>query len=171
MFGSLMANFTIAQAMGFVAMGLSIVVALQKNDKKLLLWAAIAISFWSLHFFLLEQYAAAATNVLVVVRCLITLRWTGAVVGIPSSILIGGVGFLTYVSPINLLPIIASVVGSICTTMMRGWMMRVGLLIVTLLWAVHNWLVGSWAGALMETINVILFTFTIYRIVKQKSLT
>lgn len=149
-------------------MGLSIVVSLQKNDKKLLLWAAVAISFWCVHFLLLNQYAAVATNALVVLRCLISLRWTGPWVGIPFSILIGGAGFLTYVSPVNLLPIAASVIGSICTTMMSGWMMRVGLLMVTLLWAVHNFIVGSWAGALMETINIILFSFTIYRLVKTK---
>lgn len=157
----------IAQWVGLLAMALSIVVALQTNDKMLIALSFVTISLWATHFYLLGIIPAVVCNAIGAVRCLVTLKWTGWKVGIPFAIAIAIAGYFTYEAPISLLPIVASIVATMGTTLLEGVKMRLSLVVCSSCWLTHNILQGSIGGTIIEVINLCFFSYTIWRMWKK----
>lgn len=162
-------GLSLAQWIGFLAAIVCIFATFQKNDKALLFIAAVGIGIWAIHYGMLGGYTGMIANILVSVRCLITLKWQGPWVGVPFAGIFVIIGYFAYQSPASLLPISSSIVGSLGTTMLSGVKMRIALIICSGAWFTYAFIYGSLGGMFLETLNVLLYGYTIYRIKKENT--
>src|SRR5690606_12652514 len=102
------------------------------------------------HFAVLAQYQAAFFVGLTSVRFLVAAfspraRWMYVFL-ILSSMLF----FISYASPLNLLPYLAAIVGTIGSFQKKVILVRILMAVGASAWIVHNLLVGSPVAVLME---------------------
>jgi hypothetical protein len=157
-------GLSIAQWIGFLAAFICIVATTQTDDKWLLLLASLGIGIWAIHYGMLGAYTGMMMNIFVSIRCLLSLKWQGLKIGIPFSILFIVLGFIVYQSPASFLPISASIIGTLGTTLYTGIKMRLSLVLCSLLWLCYAIIYGSFGGIILEIINICLYSITIYKI-------
>lgn len=160
-------GLSFAQWVGLLAMAVSIIVARETDDKKLIALSFVVISLWACHFYLMGVMAAVTVNVIAAIRCLVTLKWTGWKIGVGFSIALAVAGFFVYTTPISLFPIVASIVATLGTTIFTGIKMRASLMMCSSMWLTHNIIRGSIGGTIIEVINLCMFGYAIWKLYKK----
>jgi len=121
-----------------------------KKRESILLWLAISSTLISSHFFLLGNFTAGGCSLITSFRMLTAYfskaRWW-IVVFSALSILVFG---LTYQNSINMLPLMASILGVFGVFQSSDKVLRKCIMAATLTWVIHNALIGSPAAFLLE---------------------
>ncbi|MBZ9610760.1 YgjV family protein [Rheinheimera maricola] len=143
-------SFALSQCLAAIAF-ISGIVAFQRNDTTSMLkfWFVSALLNAS-HFAVLGQYEAACFVGLTALRFLVAAvsprqRWMYCFLALSSLLIV-----LSYNNPVNLLPYLAAVVGTIGSFQKNVLLVRLLMAIGATCWVVHNLLVGSPVAVLME---------------------
>jgi len=153
-----------AQWLGLLSFVLGIAVFCQKNDRNLKVLMLIFNLNHMLHFFLLGSMISAISALLSAFRTATAIRtsskWAAAIFVVLC--IVNGALFANDVY--DLLPVIATIIGTISLFLLKGMTMRVGFLIGSVLWLVNNILIGSIGGMMLESTLAIVNLITIYRL-------
>ena len=154
---------TLPQLFGWGAFFLGMAGFLQKSDLRFKQFMALECAAYVVHFLLLGQWTASASATVSLGRSVAAVRYPFKAVGLffmCLSLLCGGV---LYTSWVSWLPISASVIGTFALFFLKGVRMRFVMMWGTVLWLVHNYLVGSVGGTVLEAVLCITNSVTLYR--------
>lgn len=162
-----MKSFWLAQLIGFIALGLFILV-FQVNKRhtmlKLSMWAAFT---YAIHYFLLGAYTGAALSLVTAIR-----NYTYSKYGMTKHRLILPVVFiiifsvaamLTWQGPLSFLPLCASIAGAIAYWQKSPRIIRLVELLSTPLLLFYNVASHSYPGVIIEMLFLAATTIGIYR--------
>ncbi len=153
------------QLVSLVALGLCLLAFASKRDDRLLVLLISANVAFALHFVLFESWVAAAITALIVLRIVLVRRykgnWAVMLTMLAASLLAGA---LTWQQPLDILPLIAAVLGTIGMFMLHGIAMRWFLAGAALAWTLNNALLGSIGGTVAEALILGTNLVTIYRL-------
>jgi len=151
----------IAQVFGIGAM-LSLFLIYQQNDRKKLIACKLSADvFWVAHYLCLGAYGGAIPNFVGVFRELVFInreskRWASLPFLPIIFILINwALGFTTFNSPINILPIAASTFVTISLWCRKPLLTKIISVPVSLTFLIYDIFVGSWVGVINESLAII----------------
>lgn len=142
--------FTPAQGLGWLAFGFGIACFAQTDDLRFKIFMALECAAYVLHFLLLGQPAAAASTAVSLARALAAIKARTPAVGLFFILLALAGGVWLSSSWVAWLPVAASCIGTTALFFFQGLRMRVLMLGGTGLWLVHNLIVGSVGGSVLE---------------------
>lgn len=160
----------LAQILGLVALALCVAAFASKHDDRLLLVLIAANVAFALHFLLFGQWASGVLTGLIILRILLARRFPGSI-PVTVALLAAGAGAtaVTWQGPIDLVPLTATVFGTIAMVMLRGIPMRLLLAAAGLTWTINDLLIGSIGGTLAEALVVVTNVVTIVRLSRERA--
>ena len=156
------------QILGYVAYTLSLAGALQKNDKKLFLLFAVSALLFGIHHFLLGNFSACLSKVIVGLRMYLNIYFKGAIIAYPFAAIALISGYYSYKNVYSLLPVAAVVIATFFAAYSGGAKLRICFLFCCFLWLVHDIAGGSVGGVIEDMTNISLYAFTLWRMKKDK---
>ena len=151
----------IAQAFGIFAFLFGVITFLQKNDDRLKLYMLCLYACQIVHFYFMGAATASAANVLNFIRTIVSLKYNGTWIGLVFLTLNIAWGSYLYQSPISILPILGSLFGTYSVFYLSGVKMRLCLMAGASCWMIHNVVILSIGGILLETIVIFGNLYTI----------
>lgn len=143
-------TFLVAQVFGFCAMLCSVVAWQLKNPRHILLVYVPSSLFWSVQYFLLGAYSAAATSLMAACKDLIisyiSAQWVKFII-IIFLIFVWCIGLPLAEKPIHLIPLFIITIFNLTLLQPdnRCLMSRVNVL-CQIMWLIFNMSVGAWMG-------------------------
>ena len=169
-------KFLIAQGFGLCAMIALFCIYQQKSRRKLLICKLLADVFWVVHYFLLGAFGGMVPNFVGIFRELTFMqrdrkRWA-SLPFIPVIFILANwtIGFSSFSSPINILPIAASTFVTISLWLRSPALTKIISVPVSLTFLIYDLFVGSWIGVINESLAIcsILLSFLRQRYAKTK---
>ena len=157
------------QVVSFIALGLCIAAFVNKRDDRLLRLLIFANIAFALHFVLFESWVAAGITALIVLRIILVRRYRGSwlLMGLMLAASLA-TAMLTWQRPLDILPLIAAVLGTVGMFMLQGIPMRLFLAGAALAWTLNNLLIGSIGGTLAEALILMTNLITIGRMARAR---
>jgi hypothetical protein len=153
-----------AQILGYLAFGLGVGCFLQKSDHRFRLFMLAECIAYAAHFWLLSVPSAVASSLVSVARSTISIRSRNPWWAVFFNCAVLLLGLIYQTSWVSWLPILASCFGTTALFLLKGIEMRLVMLCGTLLWVIHNALVGSIGGLALEIVIAFVNLSTIYRL-------
>ncbi|MBK1697140.1 YgjV family protein [Rhodovibrio salinarum] len=161
----------LGQLVGLVALGLCIAGFAHKRDDRLLLILIFANVAFAAQFFLLGGWVAGAISALIVLRIVLVRRykksWPVMVAMLAATL---GVAGLTWQGPLDMVPLLAGLIGTYAMFMLDGIPMRLMLAVGAGCWVLANYLSGSVGALLAESLVLATNAVTIVRIYRDRPL-
>lgn len=145
-----MSPFLLSQVLASCAFAMGLVSSHFRQRRSVLLCLVAATVFNACHFLLLGRQGPAALMVLIGARYLTSLRTTSRTVMYCFLALSLGAFAFTYQSPVSLLALLAVFFGTYGSFHPDDRVLRRFIMMGNTSWLVHNLLVGSPVGTLME---------------------
>lgn len=155
---------SLAQWLGLLSFVLGIIVFYQKNDRTLKVLMLIFNINHMLHFFLLGSAISAVSALLSAFRTATAIRTSSGWAAAAFIVLCIANGAWFANDIYDLLPVIATIIGTTSIFLLKGAAMRFGFLIGSVLWLANNVLIGSIGGVMLESTLAIVNLVTIYRL-------
>ncbi len=169
MFDNMSHSVMVGQFFGLVALVLCVVAFSSKHDDRLLALLISANVAFALQFVFFESWTAAVLTVLVIARIVLARRYLGSKTVMTVVLLASAIAAaLTWRSWVDVLPLIAMVLGTVGMFMLRGIAMRVFLGMAAVAWMLNNLLIGTIGGTIAEGLIVITNIATIIRLVRAR---
>ncbi|MFB9869008.1 YgjV family protein [Vreelandella sulfidaeris] len=169
MFDNMSHSVMVGQFFGLVALVLCVVAFSSKQDDRLLALLISANVAFALQFVFFESWTAAVLTVLVIARIVLARRYLGSKTVMTVVLLASALAAaLTWRSCVDVLPLIAMVLGTVGMFMLRGIAMRVFLGMAAVAWMLNNLLIGTIGGTIAEGLIVITNIVTIIRLVRAR---
>mgnify|MGYP001130253951 CR=1 FL=1 len=167
----------IAQAIGFVAVIVTVSSFQIDNRKTILLLLMVSSSLYSIHFLLLGALTGSALNAINIARNYIfaqkyEYKWANSRLWLLFFIVVFiFAGILTWDGLKTILPVVGMIAGVIAFWMKNTTHIRLLALIAPPCWFIYNFIVGSYPGMVVEvfTVTSIIIAVIRYDILKQKS--
>lgn len=157
------------QLCGLVALMICVVAFASKNDDRLLVLLISANVAFALQFVFFESWTAAALTVLVIVRIILARRYLGSKVVMNGVLLASGLAAaFTWHSWVDILPVVAMVLGTIGMFLLRGIAMRTLLGLAAFAWMLNNLIIGTIGGTIAEGLIVVTNLITIIRLMRAR---
>ena len=142
--------YSVAQIIGFIAMICGIAACLHREDHKLKILMVAQGALLTIHFILLGAFTGAAGVCLAAIRAKLSMspsnkRFAPLFYGMALIL-----GILTYNSPVDILPVLANIIGTTAFFYAQDTKMRFLLLGGSITWLCHNLIVGSIGPSVME---------------------
>ena len=145
-----MSTFVLSQILAGIAFALGVVSFQFKERRSVLLCLFFLTLFNSSHFFLLGRPGPAVLLILIGLRFLTAILSTNRALMYLFLFLSLGAFLLTFTSPLNLLALIAVLLGTYGSFQPDGRTMRIILMLGNALWLIHNLLASTPVATLME---------------------
>lgn len=158
------------QSIGFLAAALTIISLISIEKKKVLILGILAGITWVTHLVLLQAYAFAALQAIMLIRNITTLyspvAWHRKIVWVLN---LTALGIVLYV-PTAITIMIGAVVilGNWITFRLQGWAFRAGLLSIDITFLIANALVMSWGGMFSSVICLLLNIRAVYKHIQMR---
>jgi len=166
MIDAVMQFLSFEQCLGYVACVLGITAFLQKNDTRLKSFLAAECAVYAVHFWLLNNTTAAMSALVSGCRSAVAVKTRSLMVAMGFIGINLVLGALFARSWMALLPVSASVLGTLAVFLMKGIPMRIVLLVATLCWLINNIAVGSIGGTVLESFVALANSFTLLLLLK-----
>ena len=153
-----------AQWPGWAAFVLGVACFMQTDDRRFRWLMAGECLSLTVHFAWLGQPAAAASTAVSLTRALVSLRWRAAWLAWAFIGVNAGFAAAFYQGPLSLMPLVSSICGTWALFRLQGLRMRALMLVGTLVWVLHNALVGSVGGTLLELVIAAVNGRTMWRL-------
>nr|MBQ4317652.1 YgjV family protein [Clostridia bacterium] len=150
----------IAQLFGLGAMISLFSIYQQSDRKKLIICKLCADVCWVVHYFILGAYGGIVPNFVGIFRELVFMqrdkkKWASLpVVPVVFIIVNWCIGFSTFASPVNILPIAASTFVTISLWLRKPRLTKLISVPVSLTFLIYDIFVGSWIGVINESIAI-----------------
>ncbi|MFB0974885.1 MAG: YgjV family protein [Tolumonas sp.] len=159
----------LAQSVGLIAFGIGISAFVQKNDHRLRLFLTMYCAVIGLHFFLMGSSTAAFAAWLSGIRSFVSSRTRHVAVMTFFLVLVWVLGIPNISQPIQWLTIIGTTLGTWALYREQGIRMRLLMLMGTICWVTHNFVIGSIGGAMIEGSFLFVNSHTIFRLWQQRA--
>lgn len=156
------------QILGYIAYALSLAGALQKNDKKLFLLFAVSGLLFGIHHFLLGNFSACLSKIIIGLRMYLNIYFKGAVIAYPFAAIALISGYYSYKNVYSLLPVAAVVIATFFAAYSGGVKLRICFIFGSILWLIHDIAGHSVGGAVEDITNISLYAFTLWQIKKDQ---
>ncbi|WP_153448853.1 YgjV family protein [Vibrio algicola] len=153
-----------AQWLGFLSFALGISTFYQKDDRKLKLVMLVFQLNNVLHFYLLGSDISAISTLLSFLRTATAIRTSSKIAATIFIIVSVALGLWIANGPLDLLPILGSILGTIAVFLLKGIQMRIAFIVGAMCWLANNIIVGSIGGSLLEATLLTVNLFTIMRL-------
>lgn len=160
--------FSFPQLLGYVAYCFALSAAAQKKDKRLFLLFSIANAVFSVHHFLLGNFSACISKIIVGLRMFLNIHFKGAVIAYPFATIALVSGYLSYKNPYSILPVAAVVLATFAAAYSGGLKLRLCFIFCCFLWLIHDIAGHSVGGAIEDTTSIIIYTTTVWRMKKDQ---
>lgn len=107
-----MTAYWLAQGVGVIAFLIGITTFFNRDERRFKKQLSVYSAVIGVHFFLLGTYPAGASAILNAIRTLITLRTRSLWVMAIFIVLTGGIGLAKFHHPVELLPVIGTIVST-----------------------------------------------------------
>jgi len=158
-----MTAYWLAQGVGVIAFLIGITTFINRDERKFKIQLSVYSAVIGVHFFLMGAFPAGSSSMLNTVRTLITLRTRSLWVMAVFIVLTGGIGLAKFHHPIELLPVIGTIVSTWALFRSKGLTMRCIIWCSTCCWVIHNFWLGSIGGTLIEGSFLIMNGLNIIR--------
>lgn len=159
----------LAQSVGLIAFGIGISAFIQKNDQRLRTLLTLYCLVIGAHFFLLGATTAAYAAWLSGLRSFVSTRTRHVAVMLFFLLVVWVLGVPNITQPIQWLTIIGTTLGTWALYREQGIRMRLLMLMGTICWVTHNFVIGSIGGALIEGSFLFVNSHTIFRLWQQRA--
>lgn len=156
----------VAQGFGLLAFVFGLITFMQKNDDRLKFYMLCLFASQVIHFYLMGAATASAVNLLNFIRTFISLKYNKVWLGVTFILINIAWGTYLYQSPISILPILGSCIGTYSVFFLQGIKMRLAFMLGAVCWLTHNTMILSIGGMLLETIVFLGNVVTIIRLSK-----
>lgn len=160
--------FSVPQLLGYVAYAVSLTGALQKNDKKLFLLFSVSNALFSAHHFLLGNFSAALSKIIIGVRMYLNIHIKGALIAYPFAFITLIAGYFSYKTPYSLLPVAAVVLATFVAAYSGGVKLRICFIVCCCLWLIHDIAGRSVGGVIEDITSISVYSFTLWRMKKDQ---
>lgn len=157
-----MPEIDFAQIIGLVSLLIGATNFLNKDDKKFRIQTAIFCIFIGFHFYLMGALTGALVCIIGAVRSAVSIKTKNHHLLIVFSALYWIIGLPTATEIYELLPMIGSTFATIAFFKYEGIKMRLTIGINSLCWLIHNIIIFSIGGILMELLFISFNLYTIY---------
>lgn len=171
---------TIAQILGYIAMGLNLIIYSRNKRKSIITFLMISACFFTVHYFLLGAYTGSALNLICVLRSAVFLnndkKWAKSKFWLWFFIAVCALsGVLTFKAWYSILPPIGMILSTISNWMKSETKIRLITLPSSPCWLIYNIINHSVAGIITECIVmtsllISIIRFDILKTDKKKSL-
>ena len=159
----------LAQSVGLIAFGIGISAFVQKNDHRLRTFLTLYCVVIGCHFFLLGATTAAYAAWLSGLRSFVSTRTRHVGVMCFFLLVVWVLGVPNITQPIQWLTLIGTTLGTWALYREQGIRMRLLMLMGTVCWSTHNFVIGSIGGALIEGSFLFVNSHTIFRLWQQRT--
>lgn len=161
--------FSFVQCLGYLACVLGVAAFLQKSDVWLKGLLGVESLVYTIHFWLLDDPAAAFAALLSGIRSGLAIKTRSRIVaGIFLAVnLFMGIPLVHHWT--GIFPIVGGLLGTVAMFCLQGLPMRLVLLSSTCCWLANNVAVGSIGGIVLETFNALANGVTIVRFISAQS--
>ncbi len=157
------------QVLGYIASIILLIGYGIKHDKKTKIVLVVSSLIFSAHFFMLGAFTACAVNIVNAMRNASSIfLYKSKLAFIVFTVLYGVGAYVTYGSPVDILPTFASFITCIGMFFLGGIRFRVLVVIAVVMWIVHNVVVGSIGGTIQACILFFVGSVTVYRLMRDK---
>ncbi|PVX41545.1 inner membrane protein [Pasteurella langaaensis DSM 22999] len=156
------------QLLGILAFILGVLCFYQRNDKTFRIVMLIQNITYMSHFWLLGANVAAMGALFSTIRTATSIYISSKYIALFFVVL--GILWGYFITDFlwQIFPIIGSVIGTISLFLLQGIPMRLFMLAGSFCWLINNILVNSLGGILLESTVIVMNTFTIIRLIRQK---
>ena len=158
-----MTAYWLAQGVGVIAFLVGITTFINRDERRFKKQLSVYSAIIGVHFFLMGAWPAGSSAMLNSVRTLITLRTRSLWVMTLFIVLTGGLGIAKFHHPMELLPVIGTIVSTWALFRCTGLTTRCVIWCSTGCWVVHNLWLGSIGGSLIEGSFLVMNGLTIIR--------
>lgn len=158
-----------AQLVGLIALVIGVSAFLQKHDDLLRRNLTIYTLLMGIQFILLGLWAAAAAALLGTIRTYISIRTKNIWVMSGFLLIVWIVALPNASQTLDYFPIVGTTLGTWALFREQGLRMRSMMLLGTICWLSHNYLVGSIGGTVIEAIFLVVNTKTMFKLFAEKS--
>ena len=161
--------YIIAQAVGFIAMGLGIVSYQSRRRDRILIFQILSNLCWSVQYLLLGGFSAVAANVIGMLRNTVYMfrgkyRFASSrLVPIISAIAFIVFGVITYSTVVDILPVAAMLIATVAFYLTNEQMIRILILGISLSWFTYGVFAGSIASMISDGMIFITILIAIIR--------
>lgn len=159
----------LAQSVGLIAFAVGISAFIQKNDQRLRTLLTLYCVVIGCHFFLLSAPTAAYAAWLSGLRSFVSTRTRHVAVMAFFLLIVWVLGIPNITQPIQWLTIIGTTLGTWALYREQGIRMRLLMLMGTVCWVTHNFVIGSIGGAMIEGSFLFVNSHTIFRLWLQRA--
>lgn len=150
----------LAQAIGLLGMGTLFIMYQQSSKKRYLAFKLLSDVVWATHYLLLSAIGGAIPNIMGIARELIFMnegkKWANKKIWAAVFIILNTAFALSLTrSAIQFMPIVASALVTVSLTFKNTKNIRLITVPISITFLIYDILVGSWAGALNESISLI----------------
>lgn len=158
----------LAQIIGFIAFGIFAISFWTRDKNKLLLIQSLAAVIYIIHYFCLNAFSGVTINIIGIFRGIIfsrdKLSNKHKDIAMFSMILLYILSaIISFQNIFSILPVIAEVTNTVLLNKTSTKKIRIGSIVISILWLIYNISVGSYAGIVT---NVIFIVSTIIAIIK-----
>lgn len=158
-----MTAYWLAQGVGVIAFLVGITTFINRDERRFKKQLSLYSAIIGVHFFLMGAWPAGSSAMLNSVRTLITLRTRSLWVMTIFILLTGGLGIAKFHHPMELLPVIGTIVSTWALFRCTGLTTRCVIWCSTGCWVAHNLWLGSIGGSLIEGSFLVMNGLTIIR--------
>ena len=157
----------IGQIIGFIAIGVNLIIYQQKNEKNLLIWKLSSDILWLVHYILISANAAAAIAVVSSVREIVLLK-SGDSLALKKKWMVIFIvfsvvsGLLTWKGVFSVFPCVASVLANISFCLSIPMLSRIMSFPVSVCMLTYDIFSGSISGIVNEAFTIISSIIGIY---------
>lgn len=157
-----------AQIIGFVGLALSIIAFQFKKHKQIVLLKLSSELVFSIQYILLGAWTGAVLDLISVIRNFLFYKFVKKGISTTPVIVVFGVfvvvtGFVTFDGVMSLLPIGSKLLTTVSYGMKNEKWLRIITLPSCILWIIYNLSVGSYAGALTDTMTLASLLIAMYK--------
>ena len=155
------------QILGYVASAILLSGYAIKSDVKTKIVLIFSYLVFALHFFMLGAFTACAISIVSIMRnsSSIFFHQSKIIFSIFVTFYISS-AFFTYGAPVDILPLLAALVTCFGMFLLRGIRFRILVVVATVLWTIHNVMVGSIGGTINTVILFFIASVTVWRLYK-----
>ena len=157
-------EYFLGQVLGGVSFALALIAYYQKSDVKLKALLTIVFLVHGAHFYFLGALVPAVLCGISAIRTLVSIVSSSFKLTLFFIAIIFVAGIFNYQTPIDLLVVLANIIGVYALFRLEGIKLRLGIVLGASLWLIHNALLGSIGGTLMEIFVISTNMLTMYRI-------
>lgn len=159
----------IGQLLWLIAMAIAFFALIQKDDQKTLQIIIISMSFWALHFYVMEVYSALVATIIWILRVFLSLKYKKnkrIFLWIVAATIVGWV--MTFENNFSLLPIIWSIISAYGYFFFDRLRLRMFMFVTSIFWFTFNLSTWSLWGILNEILIQILLIITMYKMIHEE---